>query len=194
MIIAPGLAIGHIGKTAGDAVKRLVSALELPDVTLVPIASPLKHTPFQHWRGDLSGRDLVLTIRRLPAFVLSQFQHRRRDGRLLERPSGACMCRDYLADFYLRLYTDEGRLPIAAWLRSEMIRSDLTALLRRYYTLSEAQLQILDAGVTKPQMQYNHDLAKWFSRGQLQTLYAGNPLWTEIERRVYGDTLAENAD
>jgi hypothetical protein len=186
MVIGPGFVIGHIGKTAGDAVKQIVESLHLPGVTIIPVISPLKHLTFRQWGGDLTGRELVLSIRRLPAFLLSQFHHRLRDGRLSQLPAPESMCQDYMADFYIRLYTDDGRLKIDHWLRSESIRPDLAAFLSRHFDLTDGQRGLIETAGTKRAQSYDHDVCVHFTPRHLQTMYAANPLWAEIERRVYG--------
>ena len=35
-------------------------------------------------------------------------------------------------------------------------------------------------------MVYDHDPRRWFTRAQIDALYAWNPHWSEIEDRVYG--------
>jgi len=193
MIIGPKFIIGHIGKTAGDGVKQIVETLGLPDLTIIPVASPLKHQTFRQCGCDLAGRDLVLAIRRLPAFVLSQLHHRRLDGRLQQLPTPDEMSRDYMADFYIRLYTDEGRLAIKHWLRTESIREDLAALLSRYFELTEEQRQYIEGTATKPANAYDHDVFDRFTRQQLGEMYARNPRWAEIERQVYGNLMTDPA-
>lgn len=191
MVIGPRFAIGHIGKTAGDAVKQIVQSLGLPGVVTISVESPRKHWTFRQWGGDLQGRELSLSVRRLPAFLLSQFHHRYRDGRLPGPPTAEQMCRDYGADFYLRLYTEEGRLHIDHWLRSESIRDDLTLLLERYFSLTEQQRACIQSAPTKAPMSYNHDWRTVFEPCHLQTMYRENPLWAGMERRVYGSLLGE---
>ena len=69
MVIGPRFVIGHIGKTAGDAIKQLLQELKLPGVDCFPIESPRKHSTCRQWGGGLAGRELALSIRRLPAFL-----------------------------------------------------------------------------------------------------------------------------
>jgi hypothetical protein len=150
------------------------------------VDSPLKHWTFRQWGGDLSNRELVLTIRRLPEFVLSQLHHRLMDGRLSELPAPERICQDYMGDFYIRLYTDEGRLKIDHWLRSEEIRADLMAYLMRHFDLSEEQKACLSTAPTKPRLAYRHEVEAFLQPAEVQELYCHNPLWTDIERQVYG--------
>ena len=147
---------------------------------------------FRQWGGDLSGRELVLSVRRLPSFVLSQFQHRLVDGREAVLPTPEQMADDYMGDFYLRLYTDEGRLPIAHWLRSECIREDLLAFLARHHELDAQQLERVRNMATKPSLNYPHDVFAYFQSADLERLYRTNPRWAEMERQVYGDLLVRD--
>ena len=129
-------------------------------------------------------------MRRLPSFLLSQFHHRVKDGRLPQLPSPDEMCRDYMPDFYIRHYTDEGRLVIQHWLRSEVIRDDLSVFLARHFDLTAEQEERIQTAATKTTLSYEHDTSAHFAAHHLAQMYATNPLWAEMERQVYGDTPA----
>lgn len=191
MIIATQFVIGHIGKTGGDSAKLIVQALQLPEIHIIPVDSPLKHCTFRQWGQDLSNRELVLSIRRLPAFVLSQLHHRLMDGRLTELPAPELICRDYMGDFYIRHYTDEGQLKIDRWLRCEHLRSDLKDYLTKHFELSDEQNSLLETASTKPRLPYRHDVGAFLQPEQVRELYDNNPLWAEIEREVYGQLWFE---
>lgn len=191
MIIAPQFVMGHIGKTGGDAAKLIVQALNLPGVQIIPVDSPLKHCTFRQWGGDLGDRELVLFIRRLPAFVLSQLHHRLMDGRLSELPAPDRICQDYMGDFYIRLYTDECRLKIDRWLRCEHLRSDMADYLAGHFDLSDEQRAVIETASTKTQLPYRHDVAAFLQADQVRELYRNNPLWADIEREVYGQLWHE---
>ena len=38
-------------------------------------------------------------------------------------------------------------------------------------------------------IEYDHDVANWFTAEQVRLLYRNNPLWAEVERGVYGDVV-----
>jgi hypothetical protein len=40
---------------------------------------------------------------------------------------------------------------------------------------------------------YNHSLRSWFRDSHLELMYDRNPLWTELERKVYGGTLLDRS-
>jgi hypothetical protein len=191
VIIAPRFLIGHIGKTGGDSAKLIVQALQLPDVQMIPIESPFKHCTFRQSGQALHDRELVLSIRRLPAFVLSQLHHRLIDGRLTKLPAAELICRDYMGDFYVRHYTDDGRLKIARWLRCEHLRADLSAYLARHFELSDEQKALLDTASTKDRLSYRHEVGAFLQPDQVRELYDNNPLWAAIEREVYGQLWFE---
>ncbi|MBI2481673.1 MAG: hypothetical protein HYV60_24415 [Planctomycetia bacterium] len=191
MIIAPRFLIGHIGKTGGDSAKLIVQALQLPDVQMISIDSPLKHCTFRQSGQDLCNRELVLSIRRLPAFVLSQLHHRLMDGRLTKLPAPELICRDYMGDFYVRHYTDEGQLKIDRWLRCEHLRADLAAYLARHFELSDEQKALLESASTKSRLSYRHEVGAFLQPDQVRELYDNNPLWADIEREVYGQLWFE---
>jgi len=39
-------------------------------------------------------------------------------------------------------------------------------------------------------LDYDHELAHWFTPEQIANMYKRNPFWSAIEEQVYGGTLA----
>jgi hypothetical protein len=188
MIIANQFVIPHIPKTGGDAIKQIVAALRLPEVTVMDITDKRKHDPV-----DPGERDVVLSIRRLPARELSWLMHvqqcyGKHSGKgvevLLDLRDGENEISRHLA---------HGVQP-AAYIRAESLRSDLATILARYYTLTSRQESQIVSTPTKAARKYDHRRASHFTDEQIRELYRRSPTWSEHERRAYGDLLVEKVD
>lgn len=180
MIIAPRFTVSHIGRTGGDACKQIVGALCLPGVMVSSIHDPAKHEPA--WRP---GRDLILTIRRLPARELSDFMARRMVFGLPEYPAAEYILRHLNGERSIRVHTGNDTWPVAHYVRSETLRDDVARVLGLYYPLTAEQLRIIRSARTKPPLTYTRDLGRIFSPGQVTELYRGSPVWKKHEDAAY---------
>jgi hypothetical protein len=193
MILAPRFVIGHIGRTGGDAIKQIVAALNLPEVSVSSIDDPQKHN-----QPPMDGRDLVLSIRRLPARELSLIEFfacrpSKRDI-LARRPGesvGELMLRHLNGERMIRRMTRAGTRPVVHLIRSEHLRSDLAAVLGKYYRLNGRRLEAIHATKTKPRLDYKRRLLQRFTKDEIARLYERSPIWSELERRVYGNLLID---
>jgi len=89
-------------------------------------------------------------------------------------------------DAYLRSFTDDGRLKVDHHIRLEFLDRDFrrvaVALGMDY---DEDAFRPVAPGA-KVVFSYDHDVAGYFSEGDLEVLYANNPLWAAMEAEVYG--------
>ncbi len=190
MVIGRRFAWAHLPKTGGDATQAMLCAVP----GLVQFAdspdSNDKHMPFFGREREVGGRLLVMNLRRLPSWAQSGAQHKARHGLHpdyrplpLESPQEITSRTD--ADDLLRWMTDHGRFAIARWLRMEFLQDDVLALLG---DLGERTAEV-DRAVSSVgrlnQGSYAEQLE--FSPDQVARLYALNPTWAGIERRLYGD-------
>src|SRR5947209_3322396 len=162
---------------------------------LVQFADPLdsndKHTPFFGREAEVSGKLLAMNIRRLPAWALSGAQHKARHGvhpdyrpeplESFEEISGRTD-----ADDLLRWMTDHGRFRVETWLRAERLEEDVLGLLERLGELTPAVREAVLAVGRVNQGGYPAGLVEEFTPEQIARLYALNPEWAGVERRVYG--------
>jgi hypothetical protein len=192
VVIGRGFAWAHLPKTAGDATATMLAAVP----GLVTFADPLdsndKHLPFFAREAEVTGKLLVMNIRRLPAWTVSAAHHRASHGvhpqyRPLPLETADQMTSKTDPDDLLRWMTDHGRFRVARWLRVEALQADVLALLTELGELTAAAR----AGVTGVgrinQGSYSHELEEPLTELQIARLYGLNPGWAEIERRVYGD-------
>ena len=196
MVIGEKFAWGHLGRTGGDA--TIDFFLAFPELIRFadPVTSPDKHTPFSNRKSAVQGKVLALNIRRLPAWVLSTAHHRTRyasppDHEPRQMPSPRQMAASTEADEMLLPFSDDGKLEIDRWLRTEFLADDFLAFISEFTEISEAKRQeILELARSRrgTSLVYDHDPAHWFSRDQIEELYRNNPFWAEVERQVYGDS------
>lgn len=193
MIVGRTWTWGHIPKTGGDATRAMVAALAL-DVELTPSGQREKHSPFGT-HLDLGGdRTYAANIRRLPAWTISVLVHRRAFGWFPPEKRRDIPVEEAIesgwADERLALLTDDGRITVRRWLRTEMLATDLLRFLADVEPVDVAQRERRRRLVTSfpmvNAMVYDHDPRCWFTRAQISALYAKNPSWAEVEERVYG--------
>jgi hypothetical protein len=89
------------------------------------------------------------------------------------------------ADGLLRWMTDQGRLAVDRWLRAESLEQDVLALLDELGELTpEIERRVWAVGRVDVGS-YEDSPESFFTRDQIQRLYERNPIWGEIEQRVY---------
>ncbi len=193
MIIGKDFAWGHLGKTAGDATYQLFQRVA-PD--LVEFAHQpterAKHQPFADASMEVLMKEtLVLNIRRLPAWVLSNAQHRARSGTAADPapqplPPSSVLAESREADRGLGQFTANGRIRIDRWLRVEHLREDFLDFVAERRSITDAEARIARRLETKPPGRYDHDLRKTFTDRQIRNLYLENPAWAQAELKAYG--------
>jgi len=192
MITSPAFVIAHIARTGGEAIKAILRNLKLPDVQCTKL-----HDIQQHATPDLRGRDLILSIRRLPARELSHIKLAyfldhlpTTSQRLRNETIGRFAIRLLNGEGQIKRITDNDRTPVAHYIRSEFLRSDLHAVLAQYFPLTAAQTDIITVTTTKRREHYDHDITQHFTHEDIAELYHRSPTWTKHERAAYGSTLA----
>jgi len=197
MIIGKTFAWGHVPKTGGDA--TLARFRLFPELILHADASDTndKHHPFHFRPEQTEGKQLVLNIRRLPAWNLSHALHEARAGlypdyRPLPLATAEEIAERSLADHVLGDFTNLGRVSIDRWLRMEHLDEDVLAFVGELADVSEARRSAVLAIGSVNAYQYNRDFWRWFTPQQVARMYEHNPVWASIERRVYGGTLRDS--
>lgn len=197
MVIGERFAWAHIPKTGGDATLALFETVA-PDLVLEADPADVpdrKHEGFAV-RGPEVARKPVLAanIRRLPDRELSRVHHLFRHGVKTEnwkpRPmlSPEEVATSGRADRQLLRYAVDGELRIDVWLRLEHLRDDFRAFVSRFRPLSgDEEARLGTAAPKKNVASYDHDVTHFFTREQIERLYATNPVWASVEERVYGD-------
>lgn len=142
------------------------------------------------WSGaGAAGKTRVLNIRRLPAWILSYSQHKSVYGTYPDytpsiRDSPEQMVENPAPDRHLSAYLDGGA--IGCWLRVEHLPDDFLTFVSQYAAVDVDRERAVRELPRTNAMSYDRNISHWFSEDQILRLYANNPLWAEIERRVYG--------
>jgi hypothetical protein len=213
MIWGKGFVWTHIGRTGGYTVDRMCRILEDPEIHLDPLDgewSRWKRHQTIEQREAATGLDLktgksrLTGFRRLPSWLLSFAEYKKKNegldftdeqltrGMLRVETRDLATGRldptrpeDFHADSVLRYYDVPG---MDGWLRTEHLPDDFMTLMARWYTITPAQEQQIRAARENGN-QYR-DLWSRFSREQVRKMYESCPVWTELERKLYGDLLA----
>jgi hypothetical protein len=196
MVIGDTFAYGHIPKTGGDAVHAWLSQLE--GLQVDPIVKALKHDFF--WQRAIRRNLYVLSIRRLPFWALSYLQELANHpaaAREYGIPPGDTVRPEYAfllrPDEYLHQHQAGGR-PIGVWLRMEHLFDDVIQFIDTHIRPVTLELrQRLSSVPTKGRRNYDHNIHAFFSTDQIADLYATFPVWSAIERNVYGSLYDQNA-
>jgi hypothetical protein len=196
VVIGRRFAWAHLPKTGGDATQAMLTAV--PGLVLFadPPEAEDKHTPFFAREDQVTGKLLVMNIRRLPAWTLSAAHHRAAHGvypdyRPLPLQTAEEMAAQTDPDDLLRWMTDHDRLPVARWLRAESLEDDVLSLLDELGQLTSRTARRVRAVGRVNEGNYAREPAAWFTAEQVSRLYARNPVWAAVERRLYGDTLPD---
>jgi hypothetical protein len=192
MVIGERFVWGHLQKTAGDATLGLFRLF--PELVLYsdPRNVEEKHASFATRPAEIDGKLLAANLRRLPDWTLSWAQHRARyatrpDGRPVAMNSPYQMVEVPRADKRLSLLTDAGRYHIDRWLRMENLVEDFGAFIADFTAVSDEDRDRIAAFGPVNALDYDHEIAHWFTPEQVRRLYRNNPLWASVEERVYGD-------
>jgi hypothetical protein len=192
VVITEQFAWAHLPKTGGDATHAMLCAVP----GLVRFADPPesndKHMPFFGREDEIAGKLLAMNIRRLPQWTLSGAHHKAAHGvypdyrpQPLQTPDEMTSTTE--ADDLLRWMTDHGRFEVDRWLRAEALEDDLLALLSELGIQTPEVRRHVTAVGRVNEGSYERELASAFTAEQVRRLYALNPTWAGIERRVYGE-------
>jgi hypothetical protein len=192
MVIGEQFAWGHLQKTAGDATLGLFRLF--PNLILYsdPRTVEDKHASFAARAADVEGKLLAANFRRLPDWTLSWAQHRTRlgtrpDGKAIAMNSPHQMVEVPRADTRLSILTDGGRYHVDRWIRMERLVEDFTGFVSDFTDLTDGDRERISTFGPVNALDYDHEIAHWFTPEQIRRLYRNNPIWAALEERVYGD-------
>jgi hypothetical protein len=209
MVIGHEFAWAHLPKTGGNATLAFFDLFPHLIVSADRRDSRLTHTYFPDRADEVSGKQLVLGIRRLPAWMLSRAHYRTRHGAYpdyvpLPMESPHQMAESSHADRVLRSFTAEGRFQIDRWLRMEFLESDFLDFISQFTDVAETEKQrIMELGrvmtegerrrVAKSgeafELEYDREISHWFTEEQIRRMYENNPVWSAAEGKAYGEVV-----
>ncbi len=183
-------------KTGGTTTDRLFELSGLPLLWRDPQSSPLKHVPpIDHPNlPPLMDRTRVINIRRLPQWLLSNWQHKRGLMGLDLEPQMMCQ------GFFYR-HKDQKWYPADWWLdllgvneswvclRLEYLKGDLLKTFADFEPIGWKEACSIRLARERNRNSYSRTIEKWFSAKDLTRIYEMNPRWTALEVQCYGKTL-----
>lgn len=198
MIITERLQWFHLPKTAGTTTDQLFGLSGLPLIWRDPQDSSMKHLPVSEHpeaqRLVRPDRVSVVNFRRLPWWLLSNYQHKL--GAM-----GLALDREPLADGLFYRHRQDAWLPADWWLdrfavadhwqflRVEHLKADFTRLLEQFQPAGFRSRLAIALAPSRNRRRYERDLSTWFSATQLRRIYDANPRWSALEQRLYGHLL-----
>ena len=81
-----------------------------------------------------------------------------------------------------RYYSD----PIKHWVKAENLAEDFDREFSPHFELSSGQHRAWLAETWNPTPDYNRDPRFHFTKKEIEELYKANPVWAEMETKVYG--------
>ena len=198
MVIGERFAWAHLPKTGGDTTRELFQLFPGLVDHADPGDSNEKHALFVNRRREIEGKLLAMNFRRLPAWVLSRAQHMTVEGVYPEyvpipMQTSNEMAESDVPDTRLAHFTDHGRLSIDAFLRLEHLREDFIEFVQAFVEVTPEMKRRIVGHPARDVRDYDHELATWFSRDQLELMYERNPHWAALEERLFGDLLLDPA-
>ena len=199
MIIGPDFVWLHFPKCAGTTLELALRDLlaDRPGVQFDEIDEETGHwhhsiaeRQAEDPTFDVSGKKVFCCIRRLPSWLLSRTMFELSRNEFLV-PSRYMLAEGKFfagvgnavnqADEYVELYRDD----VHKWLRTEHLASDVSRAFSLDLAAVKAALTKHRTRITPP---YVKRVEFWFTDEDLEHLYEANPLWAEVERKVYGTT------
>jgi hypothetical protein len=196
MVVGERFAWAHLPKTAGMATAKLFMLFPELVVFADPEDTNDKHTPFSERREEIQGKVLAMNFRRLPVWVLSRAQHVSRwgiypDYKPIPIDPPETLADSSFPDSRLELFTDEGRLRIDRWLRTEFMTADFLAFISEFTEVTnERRRQVEEVGPVNAH-EYDKDVSNWFGPELIERMYVANPSWARLEKAIYGNLYHE---
>ena len=194
MVIGERFAWAHLPKAGGSATTALFRLF--PELIVFEDRDDNndKHMLFSERAEEIDGKLLSMNLRRLPFWVLSRAQHVARwgihpDYQPIPMDSPKKLSESGFPDTRLALFTADGRYEIDRWLRMESLADDFLAMVSEWTDVSaDRERQVRELAPVNA-LRYDHEIDHWFTPEQIDSMYRNNPLWAELESRLYGDVF-----
>jgi hypothetical protein len=199
MIIGDTFLWLHLPKTGGTTMNQIFRQLAIPGIAIDPDGERCKHDSVAlrqsqgSWRAG--GRARFITARRLAAWLLSDWKHKRRHCGLPDLAFEPVRCGLYYslrlggvwvaADWWLRYFEVDATVTA---LRLESLVDDFNA---RLLPLLPATTPPLQAPPRLNAAPLQNNAEALFSPQDLAVMRVVNPLWSQWESRLYGAMAAQ---
>ncbi len=200
MIIGPDFIWLHFPKCAGTRTEQVIRKHFGTDPTLRFDEINPEHVVWhqsvrerEEATGEnLGGRRVVCNIRRLPHWILSRvgYEEMRSDiytpremfvrGSFINRWKKVENADAFLSDFTV--------VPVDAWIRVDFIASDFAAAFSPVLDLTGINLR-REFAKRSNETKFFADSTPWLTSEELAILYDSCPVWTALEKRLYGELL-----
>ena len=198
MIEGPNFVWMHLPKTGGTSMNRLIRELHIPNIVVDEDQFDHKHDSIslREKQGDWKAgtRQRFITARRLSAWLISDWQHKRRHmgvPNLDFEPVRSGLFYSFrlggtwvAADWWLQYF--EVNRQVQA-LRLEHLPEDLNGYLHPMLPQGTPSFAMLPRENAKPD-RFNENEPR-LSTDDFQRILQINPKWAEWEERVYGGVL-----
>jgi hypothetical protein len=216
MVIGKKFVWAHFAKTGGNSVKAMFDLVPHLVESADEIRDPGKHDSFQR-REERTGIDLsasrqrLMTIRRLPSWVLSFANHQkvhedvpidkvaiaRGEVSLVAAPKTSLppgVEQEILTMGVDKILTDMMSGRVDQWLTTENLPEDFIRILSQFGEVTEKQRKAIRKvrANTARNRDYKSDPLSFFNRDELEGLYGACPTWSRVEREVYGGLLIDS--
>lgn len=200
MIITSRLAWFHLPKTAGTTTDQLFITSGLKLLWHDSQSSPVKHlSALDHPYASslpLSGKQYLCNFRRLPYWLLSNYQHKIvRMGLEIDHSfiQQGLFWRERQqewlpADWWLDKFSIDDSW---SFLRVEYLKSDFLRCLSLYEPINCLSGLRVRFVPSKNKTLYKRSLIDWFSMDNLRNMYFNNPRWTSLEQDLYGNLMVD---
>lgn len=182
--------IPHIGKTGGDAIKIIAKKLNLPIINIKEDLKKGKHVPPKHLFGK---KDMVLSIRKLPNREISKINQLVYIDKTITwaevKDPALWILKECQAEKEIKKNTNDGKVKVKYFIRSEYLREDFERVLSKYFKLSQSQKNIIKNTKTKDTLTYCRDVSHWLTDEQVDLLYSLSPIWSKYEKIAYFNKL-----
>jgi hypothetical protein len=72
----------------------------------------------------------------------------------------------------------------------EHLAEDFTGFVSGLTELTEGDRYNISNYPSVNVLEYDHELEHWFTAEQVRLMYSNNPVWAELEQRLYGDLVS----
>lgn len=196
MIVGETFVWLHLGKTGGKTMRSAIELIE--DETLEKIyRMPDHHFSVEEYEKKyqkvISDKKIIIGFRRMPSWMQSyniqshkaysaEFSSLAKDGLMISR-SGVTFKPD---DEIKRYFKTKKSLNDAEFIRIENIFEDFSSVFSNNLFCKEKLLDVCK--IKKGSREYEKEV---FSHEDLVRMYENNPIWRDLERRLYGSALCD---
>lgn len=208
MVIGDEFVWAHLGKAAGNSTLKMFKVIKHALKYFDEIDEHKKHQSFADKEKDmgidLSAKNKILNMRRLPAWVLSHmnfqkmvyqvpFSDRTMEGIINTADPSQLQAtgvnfRENNIDDQLRYYDYEN---ISYWLRTEFLAQDFIEVLGKFTEIDSGQREQIGKVIENVNKNYNRNILESFTKEEMVKLYGSCPIWASIEKVVYGNLLID---